>query len=97
MTVAFEYTTIVETINLDVGQASAASPDEITRAQGDGLNRLTQRVGRTADSLDGGGWEIASFDQLLLPSSQNDQPGRLVTTFLLRRELTGNAGGNPAQ
>ena len=89
LAVAFEYTTIVETINLDAGQASAAPPDEITRAQGDGLNQLVQRVGRTADALDGGGWEIVSFDQLLLPATERDRPGRLVTTFLLRRELAG--------
>ncbi len=84
---AYEYTTIVETINLDVEQASSASPDDITRAQGEGLNQLVRRVGRAADALDGGGWEIVSFDQLLLPSSQRDVPGRLATTFLLRREL----------
>ena len=83
---ALEYTTIVETINLDVAEASTASPDDISRAQGEGLNHLVQRAAQSAEAIDGGGWEISSFDQLLLPASGRDQPSRLVTTFLLRRE-----------
>ena len=86
---AFQYTTIVETINLDIGAASSASPDDISRAQGEGLNHQIQRVGQSADTIDGGGWEIFSFDQLLLPATQKGQPGRLATTFLLRRERDG--------
>ena len=82
---ALEYITVAETINLDVEEASSASADDISRAQGEGLNMLIRKAQQSADALDGGGWEIFSFDQLLLPAKE--QPSKLVTTFLLRREI----------
>jgi hypothetical protein len=75
----YEYTVMVETGLLDAAQASAASPEAVSKAQGDGVNGLLQKVARNAAQLAGGGWEVFSFDQLIVGN-------KLVTTFLLRRE-----------
>lgn len=85
---AYEYTVMVETNMLDSRIAATADPNDISRAQGEGVNALLQKAVSNAEALDGGGWEVFTFDQLLLGDQDVRQPVRLVTTFLLRRELS---------
>ena len=77
---AYEYSVMAETSMLDVAQASAASPEAVSRVQSKGVDILVNKAMRNANELDGGGWEIFTFDQLLVGN-------KVVTTFLLRREM----------
>ena len=74
----YEYTTMVDTGSIDIAAAMSATAQDVSQAQGEGVNALLQKAVGAAADLAGGGWEIFSFDQLLVGD-------KIVTTFLLRR------------
>ena len=76
---AYEYSTIVRVGAVDSEALSGPSKDQASMALLHSTGWMVKEVESLLDRHQDGGWEIVSFDQLLVQ-------GRLLVSFLLRRE-----------
>ena len=76
---SFEYSTLVRSNALDEETLTGPSNDQASIALLHAVGWMVKEAESFLDRHQGGGWEMVSFDQLLLGK-------RLLVSFLLRRE-----------